>query len=43
MMKRKAATGETRLVPELLWMAFGYVGLDYEEHVVIDSQLYRPD
>jgi GDPmannose 4,6-dehydratase len=36
------ATGETHSVREFLQMAFGYVGLDYEKHVVIDSQLYRP-
>jgi GDPmannose 4,6-dehydratase len=36
------ATGETHSVREFLQMAFGYVGLDYEEHVVIDSRLYRP-
>ena len=36
------ATGETHSVREFLEIAFGYVGLDYKEYVVIDPQLYRP-
>ena len=36
------ATGRTHSVREFLEIAFGYVGLDYRDHVVIDQQLYRP-
>ena len=36
------STGETHTVREFLEIAFGHVGLDYNEHVVIDQQLYRP-
>jgi GDPmannose 4,6-dehydratase len=36
------ATGKTHSVREFLEIAFGYVGLDYQDHVVIDPQLYRP-
>ena len=36
------ATGETHSVREFLELAFTYVGLDYEEYVVVDSQLCRP-
>lgn len=36
------ATGKTHSVREFLEIAFGYVGLDYRDHVVIDPQLYRP-
>src|SRR5215813_2194672 len=36
------ASGETHSVREFLELAFGHVGLDYRDHVVIDPQLYRP-
>lgn len=36
------STGETRTVRELLRVAFDHVGLDYEDHVVIDSKYFRP-
>lgn len=36
------ATGKTHSVREFLEIAFGHVGLDYRDHVVIDPQLYRP-
>jgi GDPmannose 4,6-dehydratase len=36
------STGETHTVREFLEIAFGHVGLDYHDHVVIDQQLYRP-
>jgi GDPmannose 4,6-dehydratase len=36
------ATGESHSVQELLELAFGYVGLDAEEYVVIDPALKRP-
>ncbi len=36
------ATGQTRTVRELLRVAFGHVGLDYEDHVVIDPKFFRP-
>ncbi len=36
------ATGETHSVREFLEVAFGYVGLDYREYVVVDPRLYRP-
>lgn len=36
------ATGETHTVRELLECAFGYVGLNYEDYVVIDPQFIRP-
>ncbi|MBW5448366.1 GDP-mannose 4,6-dehydratase [Cohnella sp. CFH 77786] len=36
------ATGETRTVRELLRVAFSHVGLDYEDHVVIDPKFFRP-
>ncbi len=36
------ATGKTHSVREFLEIAFGYVGLDYQQYVVIDPQLYRP-
>jgi GDPmannose 4,6-dehydratase len=36
------ATGETHSVREFLEAAFGYVGLDYREYVVVDPRLYRP-
>jgi GDPmannose 4,6-dehydratase len=36
------ATGETHTVREFLEIAFGHVGLNYREHVVVDPQLHRP-
>ncbi|GFN29864.1 GDP-mannose 4,6-dehydratase [Paenibacillus xylaniclasticus] len=36
------ATGETHSVTELLEVAFGYVGLDYRDYVVIDPEFVRP-
>jgi len=36
------ATGETRAVSEFLDLAFARVGLDWRDHVVIDSRYYRP-
>ena len=36
------ATGETHTVKEFLQAAFGYVGLDWKEHVEIDARYYRP-
>ncbi|HEY8494964.1 MAG TPA: GDP-mannose 4,6-dehydratase, partial [Myxococcota bacterium] len=36
------ATGETHSVRELVEIAFGHVGLDWERYVVIDPKLVRP-
>jgi len=36
------ATGETHSVREWVQRAFRYVGLNYEDHVVLDSRLVRP-
>lgn len=36
------ATGETHTVKELVETAFGYVGLNWQDYVVIDPQLFRP-
>ena len=36
------ATGETHSVREFCEIAFGLLGLDYRQYVVIDPQLYRP-
>jgi GDPmannose 4,6-dehydratase len=36
------AMAETHSVREFVELAFGYAGLDYQKHVVIDPQLYRP-
>jgi len=36
------STGETHSVREFCEVAFGHVGLDYENHVVIDEAFYRP-
>ena len=35
-------TGETHSVREFCEVAFGHVGLDWEEHVVIDDRFMRP-
>ena len=36
------ATGETHSVREFCEIAFGHVGLDWEDHVVTDEQFFRP-
>lgn len=36
------ATGQTHSVRHLCEVAFGYVGLDWREHVVVDERFYRP-
>lgn len=36
------ATGETHTVREFCKFAFGHVGLNYEDHVVVDPKFYRP-
>lgn len=36
------STGETHSVKELVETAFGYLGLDYKEFVVIDERFIRP-
>jgi len=36
------ATGETHTIRRFCELAFGHVGLNYEDHVVIDPAFYRP-
>lgn len=36
------ATGETHSIQELCEEAFSYVGLNYEDHVIIDKRFIRP-
>lgn len=36
------ATGKTTTVRQMCAIAFAYVGLKFEDHVVIDPQFYRP-
>jgi GDPmannose 4,6-dehydratase len=36
------ATGETHSVRNLCELAFGHVGLNYEDHVVVDERFFRP-
>ena len=36
------ATGETRSIRELCEVAFGAVGLDWHDHVIVDERYYRP-
>jgi GDPmannose 4,6-dehydratase len=36
------ATGQTTTVREMCHVAFAHVGLNHEDHVVIDPKLYRP-
>jgi GDPmannose 4,6-dehydratase len=36
------STGETHSVREFCEVAFGHVGLDYNDHVTIDPRFYRP-
>lgn len=35
-------SGKTRSVKELLEVAFGLIGLDYKDYVVVDPKFYRP-
>ena len=35
-------TGETHSVRELVELAFGHAGLDYDKYVVSDPKYYRP-
>jgi GDPmannose 4,6-dehydratase len=35
-------TGETHSVREFCEIAFGYAGLDYNDHVVKDDRFFRP-
>jgi GDPmannose 4,6-dehydratase len=35
-------TGETHSVRELVEVAFAHVGLDWQQHVIVDPQFYRP-
>jgi GDPmannose 4,6-dehydratase len=36
------STGETHTVEEFVRLAFGHVGLDWKQYVVVDPQFYRP-
>lgn len=36
------ATGETHTIKELCQQAFGYVGLNYEDYILIDPRFVRP-
>jgi GDPmannose 4,6-dehydratase len=36
------ASGETHSIRELCEVAFGHVGLDWTDHVVVDKRFYRP-
>jgi GDPmannose 4,6-dehydratase len=36
------STGSTHTVREFLEIAFGYVGLNYRQFVVVDEKFYRP-
>ena len=36
------ATNETHSVKEFVQLAFDYVGLNWEDYVVVDEQFYRP-
>ncbi|HEX6165819.1 MAG TPA: GDP-mannose 4,6-dehydratase [Acidimicrobiales bacterium] len=36
------ASGETHSIRELCEVAFGHVGLDWTDHVVVDERFYRP-
>jgi GDPmannose 4,6-dehydratase len=36
------STGETHTVEEFVRLAFGHVGLDWQQYVVVDPQFYRP-
>ena len=36
------ATGETHSVREFVQKAFDYVGLNWEDYVIVDEKFYRP-
>lgn len=36
------ATGETHTIREMCEIAFGFLGLNYEDHVVVDPKFFRP-
>ncbi|MGA8295856.1 MAG: GDP-mannose 4,6-dehydratase, partial [Acidimicrobiales bacterium] len=36
------ATGETHSVRELCELAFSHVGLNWEDHVIVDEKFFRP-
>lgn len=36
------ATGETHSIKEFVELAFSYVGLNWQDYVVVDERLYRP-
>lgn len=36
------ATGTTTTVREMCRIAFSHAGLNYEDHVIVDRQLFRP-
>jgi len=36
------ATGETHSVREFAELAFKFAGMDYQQYIVIDPELYRP-
>jgi GDPmannose 4,6-dehydratase len=36
------SSNETHSVKELVELAFGHAGLDWEQHVVIDEKFFRP-
>lgn len=36
------ATGETHILEEFVEKAFSCIGLDWNEHVVVDQALFRP-
>lgn len=36
------ATGKTHSVRELVQLAFGHLGLNWEDHVVVDKEFFRP-
>lgn len=36
------ATGVTTTVREMCRLAFGHLGLDYEDHVIVDPKFFRP-
>jgi GDPmannose 4,6-dehydratase len=36
------STGETHSVREFCEIAFGHVGLDYNDHVIVDPEFFRP-
>ena len=36
------ATGKTSSLEDFVSLAFGYIGLNWEEHVILDKELFRP-